>query len=48
MRSIYAMESTGVKVKKPRIKIPELPLNTDVEEVLKENKRIINRYKNLN
>jgi hypothetical protein len=45
MRSIYTMESNIVKVKKPQIKIPELPLNTNVTEVLKENKRIINRYK---
>jgi hypothetical protein len=45
MRSIYTIESNSVKVKKPRIKIPELPFNTDVIEVLKENKRIINRYK---
>jgi hypothetical protein len=45
MKNIYIMESNSVKVKKPRIKIPELPFNTDVTKVLKENKRIINKYK---
>jgi hypothetical protein len=47
IRNIYTTKST-IKVKKPQIKIPEIPFNTDVTKVLKENKRIINRYKNLN
>jgi hypothetical protein len=44
-KSIYEKKSLTIKVRKPHVEIPEIPLSPRMKEVLEENDRIINRLK---